>query len=106
MPKHITQCGRLECYIGVVSDTGKDASMTEPKRKPTYAKPSLRVRADRALKSSLTTRIADDELAIIQEAAAAANVTVSAYLRAAALGTASMPPAEQHDILYAAGVAV
>jgi uncharacterized protein (DUF1778 family) len=79
--------------------------MTEPRRKPTYAKPSLRTRPDRALKASLTTRIADDELEIIQTAAAEAGVTVSAYLRASALGTASMPAKAQHEILHAAGAA-
>lgn len=78
--------------------------MTEVKRKPTHIRPSARVRADRRLQP-VSLRIADDELAMVRDAAAAANVTVSAYLRAAALGTAALPPSQQQEILHAAGAA-
>jgi uncharacterized protein (DUF1778 family) len=78
--------------------------MSDTKRKPTHIRPSARVRADRRLQP-VSLRIADDELAMVRDAAAAANVTVSAYLRAAALGTASMPVKAQREILQAAGAA-
>lgn len=64
-----------------------------------------RIRPDTVLDKVTQTRWASDELATIKTAAAAAQLTVSQYMRVAALGTASLDPKTQAKI-FTAGSAI
>lgn len=64
-----------------------------------------RLRPDTVLDKVTQTRWAADELATIKTAAAAAQLTVSQYMRVAALGTASLDP-KTRDKIFTAGSAV
>lgn len=60
----------------------------------------------KALEAVITSRVSDSELEVLREAADARGLTLSAYVRLAAIGTATLPPAIQDDRLVTAGGAV
>jgi hypothetical protein len=71
--------------------------------KPKMGRP--RLRPDVALDKSLKSHVADDELQQIQAAASACGLSVSQYVRAASLGTASLDP-KTRDKIFTAGNAI
>jgi uncharacterized protein (DUF1778 family) len=60
----------------------------------------------KALLVRLSIAIADDEQQMIRDAAASAGMSVSGYLRYAALGTAAAEPATRDRVFSAAGAAI
>lgn len=67
--------------------------------KPKMGRP--RLRPDVALDKSVKTHVADDELQQIQAAAGACGLSVSQYVRAASLGTATLDRITREQILTA-----
>lgn len=59
-----------------------------------------------ALDRIVTTRLTESELELLRDSAGAHGLTVSAYVRLATIGTASLPPAVQETRLSTAGAAV
>lgn len=59
-----------------------------------------RYRADTTL-NRVTLRIADDEIEMVRDAATAAGLTVSSYLRLVAIGTAVVPEQQRQRVLDA-----
>jgi hypothetical protein len=64
-----------------------------------------RLRPDTVLDKVTQTRWAADELAQVKTAAEAAQLTVSQYMRVAALGTANLDP-KTRDKIFTAGNAI
>ena len=62
-----------------------------------------RARPDVVLDQRLSVALAADELDRVRQSAAALGLTVSSYIRTAALGTATMPPQRQAQHLMAGG---
>lgn len=60
----------------------------------------------KALERVITARVTDSELEVLREAADARGLTISAYVRLASIGTATLPPATQDHRLVSAGGAV
>lgn len=71
--------------------------------KPKMGRP--RLRPDVALDKSLKSHVADDELQQIQAAASACGLSVSQYVRAASLGTATLDRITR-EIVLTAGSAI
>lgn len=65
-----------------------------------------RLRADKPLAVRLSIALADDEQELIRDAAAAAGMSVSNFLRQAAIGTAVASPTTQQRVFSAAGAAI
>jgi len=60
-----------------------------------HPRPRARVRPDTTLERAIMLRVADDDLELIRQAAAADGMPASTWIRAVALGTASMPEQER-----------
>jgi hypothetical protein len=71
------------------------------KRKP-HIRPNRRIAKDRTLDATVSTRLSLEELSEVRALAAAEGLSVAQWLRHAAIGTASLPPAERRDVLQAA----
>lgn len=66
--------------------------------KTKHPRPSRRIRPDRTLERLVALRIADDDLELIRQAAAADGMPASTWIRSVALGTASMEAPERQRI--------
>lgn len=62
-----------------------------------------RIRKDAPLVVTMGPRFAEDEAEIIRQAAADAGMSASAWIRQAAIGTASLPEPERNRLLATAG---
>lgn len=60
-----------------------------------HPRPRARVRPDTTLERAIMLRVADDDLELIRQAAAADGMPASTWIRTVALGTASMPEQER-----------
>lgn len=67
---------------------------------------TLRLRPDKPLATRLSIALADDEQELIRDAAAAAGMSVSNYIRTATIGTAVASPTTQQRVFSAAGAAI
>jgi uncharacterized protein (DUF1778 family) len=70
-----------------------------------HPRPGARVRPDTTLERVIPLRVADDDLELIRQAAAADGMPASTWIRAVALGTAAMPAPERHKVTSTAGAA-
>lgn len=76
--------------------------------KTKHPRPNRRLRKDTTLEKLVAVRIADDDFERIREAAAAAGVPASTWMRNIAVGTACMDPKDREQItanMTAAGAA-